>query len=97
METTTEKDNTSFINVEEEVVLKDEPMSPASSVSSRISEAGSSKKSRGITLSPHTLYRVPEHTKPTKSFARQQRLRSAWASAQSDPSSLIRICCALYG
>ena len=45
---TIEKDASSFINVEEEVVLKDEPMSPASSVSSRISETGSSKKSKGI-------------------------------------------------
>ena len=50
METTTEKENTSLISVEEEISVKDEPMSPASSVSSRISEAGSSKKAKGIMI-----------------------------------------------
>ena len=58
VETTTEKDPPSFINVEEEVVLKDEPMSPASSVSSRISETGSSKKSKGSALSFEPLHAV---------------------------------------
>ena len=50
VETSTDKDNASFINVEEEVMVKEEPLSPASSVSSRISEAGSkasSKKYKG--------------------------------------------------
>ena len=61
IETTTTidtKDNTSLVPVEEEPLVKEEPLSPASSVSSRISEAGSRassvKKYKGI----YCIYKI---------------------------------------
>ena len=50
------KDNTSLVPVEEEPLVKEEPLSPASSVSSRISEAGSRASSVKKYKGMHCIY-----------------------------------------